>query len=371
MSANRVATIEEREPSSVGDRIAAFLSRNPSIRRSASRLVPGEDPPDVLPQQVIDRAGETRRAPVGHGAEFETVGVRGELQPVGTQIPHPLMGSKSDEPRIEAFVKMGREIHDGDAERPAQPLVGGGDQRVHAERPDVDRDRAGRLRGVDDEQGTVAVRGFREPGHIASPAGAVDHIGDADDGGSGIDRVDQVVGQRIIAVRFGEPDFGSRVARDARPRVDRAGKLETGADDVAAGGRRDGPGEGSQQLGRARSDRDLLGAAVEQPGRRCVQCREGPLFSGLVEMDRPVLGEIVRPFDHRPLRPAVHEADRGGVEVDPLLARGKIVRCDDRGQVGQCRVASDGIVPSENSIRPFLADCLHNAHVQVSVPSCC
>ena len=38
MSANRVATIEERAPSSVGDRISAFLSRNPSIRRSASVL---------------------------------------------------------------------------------------------------------------------------------------------------------------------------------------------------------------------------------------------------------------------------------------------------------------------------------------------
>ena len=343
----------------------------PLDQKIGERLVPGEDPPDVQPQQVIDRAGETRRAPVGHGAELETVGVRGELQSIGTQIPHPLMGSESDEPRLEAFVKMGREIHHGDAERPAQPLVGGGNQGVDPERPDVDRDPAGRLRCVDDDQGSVPVRGFSEPRHVESLAGAVNHVGDADDGGSGIDQADQIVGQRIIALRIVEPYFGSRVARDTRPRVDRAGKLETGADDVAAGSRRDGPGEGSKQLGRARSDRDLLGTAFEQPRGRCVQCREGLLLSGLVEMNRPVLGEIMHPFDHRPLRAAVHEADRGGVKVNTLPARGKVVRCDDWGQVRQCGVASDGIVPSENSIRPFLADCLHNAHVQVSVPSCC
>ena len=343
----------------------------PLDKEIGERLVPGEDPPDVQPQQVIDRAGETRRAPVGHGAELETVGVRGELQSIGTQIPHPLMGSESDEPRLEAFVKMGREIHHGDAEGPAQPLVGCGNQRVDPERPDVDRDPAGRLRCVDDEQGSVPVRGFSEPRHVESLAGAVNHIGDADDGGPGIDQADQIVGPMIIALHVGESDFGSRVARDARPRVDRAGKLETGADDVAAGSRRDGPGEGRQQLGRARSDRDLLGTAAEQPRGRRVQCRERPLLSGLVEMDRPVLREIVHPFDHRPLRAAVHEADRGGVEIDTLPARGKIVRCDDWGQVGQCSVASDGVVLSENSIRPFLADCLHKAHVQLSVASCC
>jgi len=164
------------------------------------------------------------------------------------------MGSESDEPRLEAFVKMGREIHHGDAEGPAQPLVGCGNQRVDPERPDVDRDPAGRLRCVDDEQRSVPVRGFSEPRHVESLAGAVNHIGDADDGGPGIDQANQIVGPMIIALHVGESDFGSRVARDARPRVDRAGKLETGADDVAAGSRRDGPGEGRQQLGRARSD---------------------------------------------------------------------------------------------------------------------
>ena len=184
------------------------------------------------------------------------------------------MGSESDEPRLEAFVKMGREIHHGDAEWPAQPLVGCGNQRVDPERPDVDRDPAGRLRCVDDEQGSVPVRGFSEPRHVESLAGAVNHIGDADDGGPGIDQANQIVGPMIVALHVGESDFGSRVARDARPRVDRAGKLETGADDVAAGSRRDGPGEGRQQLGRARSDRDLLGTAAEQPRGRRVQCRE-------------------------------------------------------------------------------------------------
>jgi hypothetical protein len=83
-------------------------------------------------------------------------------------------------------------------------------------------------------------------------------------------------------------------------------------------------------------------------------------------MNRPVLGEIMHPFDHRPLRAAVHEADRGGVKVNTLPARGKVVRCDDWGQARQCGVTSDGVVLSENSIRPFLVDCLHNAHVQLS-----
>jgi len=242
---------------------------------------------------------------------------------------------------------MGREIHHGDAEGPAQPLVGCGNQRVDPERPDVDRDPAGRLRCVDDEQGSVPVRGFSEPRHVESLAGAVNHIGDADDGGPGIDQANQIVGPMIIALHVGESDFGSRVARDARPRVDRAGKLETGADDVAACDRRYGPREGRQQLSRARSDRNLLGTAVEQPRRRCMQCGKGLLFSGLVEMDRPVLGKVMRPFDHRPLRPAVHEAHRGGVEVDTLLAGGEIVRCDDRGQVGHVRR------------HPRLTRCLH------------
>ena len=73
------------------------------------------------------------------------------------------MGPESDEPWLEALVKMRREIHHGDAEGSTQPLVGCGNQRVDSERPDVDRDPAGRLRCVDYEQGSVPVRGFSEP----------------------------------------------------------------------------------------------------------------------------------------------------------------------------------------------------------------
>jgi hypothetical protein len=198
------------------------------------------------------------------------------------------MGSESDESRLEAFVKMRREIHHGDAEGPAPPLVGCGNQRVDPERPDVDRDPAGRLRCVDYQQDSVPVRGFSESRHVEPLAGAVNHIGDADDGGLAIDQADRIAGPMIIGLDVGESDFGSRVARDACPRVDRAGKLEAGADDVAAGGRRDGLGEECQQLGCARSDGDLLGAAAEQPRSRRVQCRERLLLSRLVEMDRPV-----------------------------------------------------------------------------------
>jgi hypothetical protein len=80
------------------------------------------------------------------------------------------------------------------------------------------------------------------------------------------------------------------------------------------------------------------------------------LLSRLVEMDRPVLREIVHPLDHRPLRAAVHEADRGGVEIDTLPARWEIVGCDDWGQVGQCSVASDSIRLSSLSSRVYPAD---------------
>ena len=85
---------------------------------------------------------------------------------------------------------MGGEVHHGSSERPAKPLVAGGQDDIQRVCLDVDGNGARGLRGVDDHEGIVLVRGRGQAREVESLAPSVFDVRDADDGGVVVDQLE-------------------------------------------------------------------------------------------------------------------------------------------------------------------------------------
>jgi hypothetical protein len=95
--------------------------------------------------------------------------------------------------RLAAAVTL-VDVHVADAERTEQPLVANGDQEVRAQPSDVERQRARRLRHVEDDRGTQLVRALAHGLELDQGAVRPVHVRHRDDAHPLVERLEDRLG---------------------------------------------------------------------------------------------------------------------------------------------------------------------------------
>ncbi len=232
------------------------------------------------------------RGDVG-GAGHEAAGarrVRDRARPEGERrlVPEP-----AEHPRRQArrHLRLGVQVAGA---RPAeQPLDRAADHQVDVEGAHVQRDGPGRLVGVQQHQGADLVGAGDHRGRVQQRRGAERHVGDGDQRGLLVDRLQQPV--QVDGEVAGGDGVDLGADRLLRPvQVVAGGELEVGGDQPAAWPR---PVQAGQHLpGQHRhvgAERDRAGGGAEQPfqDRRDRPEPLQPAVPGDHPLGRPLLGE--------------------------------------------------------------------------------
>src|SRR4029077_20864369 len=131
-----------------------------------------------------------------------------------------------------------------------------GDEDVGAGGGDVDRDLAGGLGRVHDQDRPVGVGQWREVGQVEQVAGEVLDVADADGRGGGVHAVGDLVHVEAARVvqHADQPDLAAGVLGDAVPGVGDAGEVPLRGHHVLAAAGAQPPGHLVQRLGEAGRD---------------------------------------------------------------------------------------------------------------------
>ena len=221
-----------------------------------------------------------------------------------------------------------------------EPLVGRGDQRIAAERPEIDGMVRRRVHGVDVDAGARRVREPRHGRHVGHRADDVARRGERHPPRALREHRGHRVGlhRQPLGVRLDDAQRRTRPLRRELPRADVRVVVEAGDDELVAGTQPAGDraGEAEGQRAHARSEHDALGVGAEQRadrGARVVGHRPRPSRGrerSAVVRERAAGEVLSRRGDRRvyglgaawgvEARPAVAEAgEAGAVETHPRI----------------------------------------------------
>ena len=183
----------------------------------------------------MERAIPTTRRPVPAG-RLEPAGVRPPRRAAGAV--HALEAEPAGERRDEPLDRRGVHGERAHPLRPEQPLLGGQRVQVGAEVLEPERDRAGRLGAVDDDERATVVGDLRDGPDRHDGTGRPQHVRDRDEPGVGGDgRVEGGDRPGVVAVVTGVDDgeVDVEAVADRVQRTDAAGVLVGGRHRPAAG----------------------------------------------------------------------------------------------------------------------------------------
>ena len=333
----RAMTMPARPSSSAGVRTSAPRRSSPSRSSRARARSCSSDVLDPEVEQVVDGGGQGGAGRVRGRGVLEPARRRSRAGSSLASKANRVLGRlPADERRVELLPELTAQVADARPRRRAEPLVAGRDEHVHAERRGVERDDAGRLGRVQDEDRADGARQLDETGRVEPVAGRVLDVAHADDLGplvhGGRDRVERE--GRGVVERPRQPDLDPGVARDPQPRVGDARELEVGRDDVLALPRPQPPGDLAERLGRVRHDGDVVGVRAEEPRDSRPGDVADPLLDLVVEADRPAAGDLAPELLAGALHRQRLEPDRARVQIHDLLEHGEVAAGREGGAAG-------------------------------------
>ena len=246
--------------------------------------------------EIVDALGQGARAAIGHGREFEAPRVLVIDAAIRPQIIDCRIRAPAGDPRIENGLPTGCEIEQADAERSAEPFVGGRHQRVDLRLAEIDRHRADRLRRIDQQEGADGLGRFGDPRQVEALARGIFHMADRHHRGPFIDGRDQRLFVDDAVFRADIVHFRPGMPRDARPRIGGGGKDDVRRDDFCACARHDRPSDGGDHLGRGGSHGGVGRGASHKGCERSAKLVKDRVLGDFIEIERAVIGDVALPL---------------------------------------------------------------------------